>query len=118
MEGVGAYLGLEQDSTLFASFRGHYAHFFPALRTRHRTSFVRQASNLWWLKEQLWQQVLDRIPHDPGFAILDSLPLPVCQFARASRCRRFRWGGGLRHGHVGAPDLLWAARARPLGMAR
>jgi hypothetical protein len=33
---------------------------------------------------------LDRIPHDPGSAILDSLPLPVCQFARACRCRRFR----------------------------
>jgi hypothetical protein len=29
---------------------------------------------------------------DPTFAILDRLPLPVCQFARAyrCRCRRFR----------------------------
>ncbi|HEV2461154.1 MAG TPA: IS982 family transposase [Ktedonobacterales bacterium] len=90
MEVVGEYLGLEQDSALFAYFRRHYAHFFPALRTLHRTTFVRQATNLWWLKEQLWQRVLDWIPHDPAFAILDSLPLPVCQFARAYRCRRFR----------------------------
>jgi hypothetical protein len=90
MEVVGEYLGLEQDSALFTYFRRHYAHFFPALRTLHRTTFVRQAANLWWLKERLWRQVLDRIPHDPAFAILDSFPLPVCQFARAYRCRRFR----------------------------
>ncbi len=90
MEVVGEYLGLEQDSALFSYFRHHYAHFFPALRTLHRTTFVRQAANLWWLKEHLWQQLLDRVPHDPTFAIVDSLPLPVCPFARAYRCQRFR----------------------------
>src|SRR5690348_7262538 len=93
MEVVGAYRGLEQDSALFAYFRRHYAHFFPALRTLHRTTFVRQAANLWRLKERLWQRVLARVPHDPTFAISDSFPLPVCQFApvpRAYRCRRFQ----------------------------
>ena len=30
------------------------------------------------------------IPHDPGFALADSFPLPVCLFARAYRCRRFK----------------------------
>ena len=58
MEVVGAYLGLEQDRALFASFQRHSAHFFPALRTLHRTTFVRQAANLWRLKERLWQWVL------------------------------------------------------------
>jgi hypothetical protein len=90
MEVVGEYLGLEQDRALFAYFRRHYAHFFPALRTLHRTTFIRQAANLWRLKERLWQQALGRMPHDPTFAIVDSFPLPVCQFARAYRCRRFR----------------------------
>jgi hypothetical protein len=90
MEVVGEYLGLEQDSALFAYFRRHYAHFFPALRTLHRTTFVRQAANLWRLKERLWQAVVERVPHDPTFAIIDSFPLPACQFARAYRCRRFR----------------------------
>jgi hypothetical protein len=90
MEVIGEYLGLEQDSALFAYFRRHYAHFFPALRTLHRTTFVRQAANLWRLKERLWQGVLERIPHDPTFAIIDSFPPPVCQCARAYRCRRFR----------------------------
>lgn len=90
MEVVGEYLGLEQDSALFAYFRRHYTHFFPALRTLHRTTFIRQAANLWRFKERLWQQALARLPHDPTFAIIDSFPLPVCQFARAQRCRRFR----------------------------
>lgn len=90
MEVVGEYLGLEQDSALFAYFRRHYAHFFPALRTLHRTTFIRQAANLWRLKERLWQQALGRVPHDATFGIIDSFPLPVCQFARAYRCRRFR----------------------------
>src|SRR5262249_32478482 len=90
MEVVGEYLGVVQDSSLFNYFRRHYAHCFPALRALHRTTFIRQAANLWRLKEHLWQHLLDQIPHDPTFAILDSLPLPICQFARAYRCRRFR----------------------------
>jgi hypothetical protein len=90
MEVVGEYLGLAQDSALFAYFRQHYAHFFPALRHLHRTTFVRQAANLWALKERVWQDVLARVPHDPTFALIDSFPLPVCQFARAYRCRRYR----------------------------
>jgi Transposase DDE domain len=90
MEVVGEYLGLVQDSSLFAYFRQHYVHFFPALARLHRTTFVRQAANLWRLKEWLWQEVLSRVPHDAHFAIIDSFPIPVCQFARAHRCRRFR----------------------------
>jgi hypothetical protein len=90
MEVVGEYLGLEHETTLFAYFRQHYAHFFPGLRTLHRTTFVRQAANLWRLKERLWQHLLEQVPHDPTFAIIDSFPVPVCQFARAYRCRRFR----------------------------
>ncbi len=62
MEAVGEYLGLEHDSALFAFFRRHYAHLFPALSTLHRPTFVRQAANLWRLKERLWQHVLAQNP--------------------------------------------------------
>lgn len=78
VEVVGEYLGLEHDSARFASFRRHYTHFFPALRTLHYTPFVRQAANLWRLKERVWQGVLERIPHDATFAIIESFPLPAC----------------------------------------
>ncbi len=38
----------------------------------------------------MWQQLLASIRYDPTFALVDSFPLPVCQFARAYRCQRFR----------------------------
>jgi len=90
LEVVGEFLGLDQDVAIYGYFRRHYGHFCPALRRVHRTTFVRQAANLWAAQEWLWQSVLDQVPHDPTCALVDSLPLPVCQFARARRCRRFR----------------------------
>ncbi len=89
IEVVGEFLGLDEDTELFAYFRRHYAHFFPNLLHVHRTTFTRQAANLWKVKERLWQELLTLAPHDPTFAICDSMPLPACLFARAYRCRRF-----------------------------
>jgi hypothetical protein len=90
IEVVGEFLGIDEDTELFAYFRRHYAHFFPNLRRVHRTTFARQAANLWKIKEILWQELLAESPHDPTFALCDSMPLPVCLFARAYRCRRFK----------------------------
>jgi len=90
VETVGEFLGLSQDTALYRYFSQHYRHFFPGLRHVHRTTFVRQAANLWKVKEQVWQRVLQQTGHDPTFAVVDSFPLPVCRFARAYRCRRFR----------------------------
>src|SRR3712207_6989308 len=41
IEVVGEFLGLDEDTQLFAYFRRHYAHFFPDLRRVHRTTFAR-----------------------------------------------------------------------------
>jgi len=90
IEIVGEFLGLDEDKELFAYFRRHYAHYFPNLTCVHRTTFARQAANLWKIKEHLWQELLAGTPHDPTFAICDSLPLPACLFARAYRCKRFK----------------------------
>ncbi len=46
MEVVGEFLGLDQDKAIYGYFRRHWAHFFPALRRLHRTTFARQAANL------------------------------------------------------------------------
>ncbi len=90
IEVVGEFLGLDEDTELFEYFRRHYAHFFPNLLLVHRTTFTRQAANLWKVKERLWQELLALAPHDPTIAICDSMPLPACLFARAHRCRRFK----------------------------
>lgn len=91
MEVIGAYLGLECDGAIYAYFRQHYAHFFPALPKLHRTTFTRQATNLCHLKEHLWQYWLETTPQRHDLGLIDSLPLPVCRFARATFCHRFRY---------------------------
>ena len=90
IEIVGEFLGIDTDKAIYLFFRRHYAEWFPALRVVHRTTFARQAVNLFKVKEHLWQELLALAPHDPAFALADSLPLPACSFARAYRCRRFR----------------------------
>jgi hypothetical protein len=90
IEIVGEFLGLDTDKALYGYFRRHYAQWFPTLGEVHRTTFARQAANLWHLKELLWQELVAVVPHEPTFAICDSIPLPACLFARAYRCKRFR----------------------------
>lgn len=99
VEVVGEYLGLDRDAELFAYFRRHYGHFFPALRAVHRTTFARQAANLWKVKEALWQRLLPETGCDPSWAMVDSFPLAVCRFARAPRCRSFRGEAGYGRDH-------------------
>ncbi len=91
MELVGTYLGLSQDREVFDYFRRHYRHFFPHKGHMARSMFVRQAANLWVVKERLWCWLLDEsISYDASMSIVDSVPLSVCRFARAPWCVRFR----------------------------
>lgn len=90
MEVVGSFWGLHQDSALFTHFKRHHAALFPALLRVHRTGFARQAANLWKIKEKLWQHLLLQVPRHAHLSFIDSVPLPVCRFARATFCSRFR----------------------------
>jgi Transposase DDE domain len=88
IECVGEFLGIDTDKGLYDHFRRHYQGWFPALGRIHRTTFVRQAANLWAVKAQLRQWLLGQVRFDPAISILDSFPMPVCRFGRAYRCRR------------------------------
>ncbi len=90
IEIIGEFLGIDTDEGIYLFFKRHYGEWFPTLGEVHRTTFARQSANLWKVKEYLWQQLLLLAPHDPSFALVDSMPLPACLFARAYRCRRFR----------------------------
>jgi hypothetical protein len=100
IEVVGEFLGLEKDQAIFTHFRQHYADWFPGLRKIDRTTFVRQAANLWKVKQELWQILITRIPHDPYFSIVDSFPVPVCRFARAHWCRLYANSAAFGHDEV------------------
>ncbi len=98
IEIVGEFLGMDTDKGIYRFFRRHYAEWFPALCTVHRTTFVRQAANLWKTKEILWQALLaSRVEHDPKVSLVDSFCVPVCSFAKAPRCKGF--AGEAAYGH-------------------
>jgi hypothetical protein len=90
IEIVGEFLGLDTDQGLHAYFRRQFGYLFPSLCVVHRTTFLRQAANLWAVKASLWQHLATATRHDVALAVVDSLPVPVCRFARAHRCRSFR----------------------------
>ena len=96
IECVGEFLGIDTDLGLYQYFRRHWADWFPALRQVHRTTFVRQAANLWAVKHRLHQHLLAQVAFDPQVCLVDSVAVPICRFARAYRCRRLRelaaWG--------------------------
>jgi hypothetical protein len=90
IEVVGEFLGLDTESSMFTHFCRYYSDWFPSLRQITRTTFTRQAANLWKVKQDLWQRLAQSIPHDPYLSIIDSFPVPVCRFARATYTRLFR----------------------------
>jgi hypothetical protein len=91
---AGEFLGLATDRDLFQYFRRHQAALFPDLTRVHRTTFVRQVTNLAPVAAVLWQHLVAELAvagvSDPGLMIVDSMPVPVCHPARNARCRRFR----------------------------
>ncbi len=67
IEIVGEFLGLDTDKGIYLFFCRHYGEWFPALCEVHRTTFVRQAANLFKLKEGLWQELLTLAPRNLYF---------------------------------------------------
>lgn len=89
LEMCGDYFKCATDKDLYAYFHAHYRHFFPPLQDR--TLFVRQAANLWQVKAALQQRltVASGQAADP-VQVIDTLPLPVCQYTRSKRDRCFK----------------------------
>lgn len=97
MEVVGEFLGLDTDKGIYAYFKRHYAEWFPKLKEVHRTTFARQAANLWKLKEAVWLQLLEHellIGAQEGLEepllVVDSFPIAVCKQSRSYKCRVMR----------------------------
>src|SRR5262245_21414475 len=89
IELVGACWKLDADQDLFRHFRQYYAREFPALARLDRTTFTRQAANLWRVKQLIQERLARRLLGDDPLWLVDSLPIDACQFARATFCRRF-----------------------------
>ena len=105
MEIVGEFLGIDTDKGLYLFFKRHYGDWFPAIRNVHRTTFTRQAANLWKVKEEIWHKLLQQMQFDRQISLVDSFPMPVCRFARAYRCRRLRTQAAFGYDEVAARPI-------------
>lgn len=89
IEICGEFLGFHDDKAIFAYFRKHYGAWFPALR--ERTTFVRQAANLWQVKVLIQQRIVSISgQHNDESQIVDTAPLPVCEYVRSRRDKCFQ----------------------------
>jgi hypothetical protein len=100
IELVGEFLGFDQDAPLFGYFRRHYAAAFPGLRQVHRTTFRRQAANLWAVQQGLHQHLAGLLTAGDPLWHVESMPVPACQFARARSCQRFAGAAAFGKDHV------------------
>jgi len=97
IELVGEFWGLDADRNLFRHFRAYHTAEFPNLATVHRTTFARQAANLWAIKRTIHRRLAEWLCAGHRVWLIDSFPVPVCQFARATFCVRF--GGEADYGY-------------------
>ena len=88
IELVGEFWGLDKDRALFRHFRRYHAAEFPALARVHRTTFTRQAANLWRVKQLIQERLAAKLAAGTRLWLVDSLPIEACRFARATSCRR------------------------------
>ncbi len=114
IECVGEFLGIDTDKGLYDHFRRFYRDGFPALGRIHRTTFVRQAANLWAVKAQLRQQLLGQVSFDPAISILDSFPMPV--WALAAPIAAGGWPGWPASAVTRAPSTPARAPRPPAGV--
>src|SRR6516225_256842 len=97
IELVGAFWKLGTDRDLFRHFRRYHTAEFPALARVDRTTFTRQAANLWHVKQLIQQRLAQSLVGGDPLWLVDSLPIDACQFARATFCQRF--AGQADHGY-------------------
>ncbi len=101
MEIVGEYRSLEYEEGIWAYFRDHWRALFPKLTSR--SSFVRQAANLWQYKARLQQRLAVELgAFEDDVHLVDGLPLRLCCLTYAGRCRSFR--GEAAYGYCAAKD--------------
>lgn len=101
MEIVGEYQHYDSDKGIWSYFRRHWYSWFPNLPSR--SSFVRQAANLWQYKQRLHQQLAAQLgAFDDEVHLIDGLPMPLCCLTYAGRCQSFQ--GIAAFGYCAAKD--------------
>ncbi len=104
MEIVAEYQGMDADQAIWQYFRRHWLAWFPGLGSR--SAFVRQAANLWQYKALLQQRLAAKLGAVTSEVhLVDGIPIPLCGFSRAPRCRSFK--GEAAYGYCAAKKQIY-----------
>lgn len=104
MEIVAEYQGIDTDQGMWRYFQRHWRDWFPKLPSR--STLARQAANLWQWKELLQQRLATQLgAFADDLHLIDGLPIPLCGFSRASRCRSFQ--GEATYGYCAAKQEVY-----------
>jgi len=86
IEIFGEYQGFGDDKAIWRYIRDHWSAWFPKLPSYK--NFAKHCANLMSVKQEM-QERLSQIDQGDPILLVDGVPLPVCHFARAPRCRSF-----------------------------
>ena len=102
MEIAGESMGIDKDTGIHSYFMSHWKHFFPKLGCR--TTYSRQAANLWKLKVKIQEEIAKSLlPDSRELSIIDGFPMPICNFRRAKGLKIFR--DTASYGYCAAKDV-------------
>jgi hypothetical protein len=82
---VAEYLSIDSENALYSKLNADYRQAFP--RLIDRSNFNRRRRNLFPVLEIVRQQLAAHLTKGEDFFLVDSEPVPISQFSRASRCR-------------------------------
>ena len=89
MEIVGEFFGIDTDKGIWAYFKRHWCPWFPRLGSR--TNFVKQAANLWWVKQVIQEKLIALLNATTDkLHMADGFPVPVCKFKRGYFSKSFK----------------------------
>jgi len=101
MEIVGEFLGHGADKRIYDYFRTHWKVLFPKLGCR--TTFTRQAANLWSAKQMMQTKLAKQISPEDDLFLTDGFPIPTCNRKRVTKKNPFLGIGGF--GYCAAKDF-------------
>ena len=92
MKIVGEFLSHDTGKGIWKYFKTHWSSWFPALTSR--SSFAKQASNLWHIKQLLQERLNQRSSMNAQCYIVDGFPMPTAHFKRANKSNNFKGEAG------------------------
>lgn len=107
IEVFAEWQGHHEEKSIYRYIRAHWLDWFPRLPCYQ--NFRRQCANLRWLKQQL----IETLWPVADVHVIDGVPLPLCQFARARHCKRLRTDAA--YGYCAAKKMtFWGLKGYPL----